>query len=291
MSISSFLSVGLPRVLLVIATSTAPARSRIPAKIERTFVGAAAWQVDEELGKRWQQISGRFIFQSSCLSCHQPASFTKAQWQEGLADFPDQDHEPLSREFSDLTAAFAYGRMVPDDASRLQSVGAFLASAAPSDTVGISSGPVDLLPQVGQRAPDFHISDTGGIQHSLDGYRRDQRALTLVFSRPHWCGPCGRQLVELRDDVDEFRAAGAQMLALHCEGSVEGTTQFARRRNLGFPLGNDGDLQVVTHDSMTSTYLIGPDGVSRARWLDRVHDRVSGATILTALNALNAGGR
>ena len=97
--------------------------------------------------------------------------------------------------------------------------------------------------------------------------------------------------MQLRDYVDDFRAAGAEMVALHCEGSVEGTEKFARRRHLGFPLGNDDELNVVSHYSVTSTYLIGPDGVIRARWLDRVHDRVSGASILAALNDLNAEGR
>ena len=159
MSTSNLLRVGLSLALLIVVASTAPAQSRTPAEIERTFVGAAAWQVDEELGKTWQQ---------------------------GLADFPDQNHEPLSKEFSDLTAAFAYGRMVPDDASRLQSVRAFLAAFAPSDTAGISDESVDLLPQVGQKAPDFHIADTDGVQHSLSSYMRDQRALILVFSRAHW---------------------------------------------------------------------------------------------------------
>jgi hypothetical protein len=42
---------------------------------------------------------------------------------------------------------------------------------------------------------------------------------------------------------------------------------------------------------VTSTYLIGPDGVIRARRLDRVHDRVSGATILAAVQDLNSEGR
>ncbi|MBT4096641.1 MAG: hypothetical protein HOM68_23655 [Gemmatimonadetes bacterium] len=186
MSTSNLRRIGLPQVLLMVAISVTPAQSRTPAEIERTFVGAAAWQVDEELGRTWQQITGRFIFQSSCLSCHQPASFTKAQWQEGLVDFPAEDHEPLSREFRDLTAAFAYGRMVPDNASRLQAVGAFLAASAPADTAGISDKAVDLLPQVGQKAPDFHIADTDGVEHSLSGYVRDQRALILVFSRAHW---------------------------------------------------------------------------------------------------------
>ena len=97
--------------------------------------------------------------------------------------------------------------------------------------------------------------------------------------------------MQLRDYVDDLREAGAELLALHCEGSTKGTERFARKQNLGFPLGNDGDLNVVPQYSVTSTYLIDREGVIRGRWLDRVHDRVGGATLLAAVRQLNRGGQ
>ncbi|MBT3341533.1 MAG: redoxin domain-containing protein [Gemmatimonadetes bacterium] len=93
--------------------------------------------------------------------------------------------------------------------------------------------------------------------------------------------------MQLRDHVDEFREENAEVLALHCEGSARGTRRLAQRMNLGYPLGNDDRLNVVGSYSVTSTYLIDAQGVVRARWFDRVHARVDGATILAALKEMN----
>ena len=61
---------------------------------------------------------------------------------------------------------------------------------------------------------------------------------------------------------------------------------LADKMNFGFPLANDDQLNVVDKYSVTSTYLIDSDGIIRARWLDRVHDRVDGVTVLKALKEL-----
>jgi len=159
------------------------------AKVEATFAGRAAWQADEELGRRWQEITGRFIFQRSCLSCHRagPVSYTRSVWKQTLSDFPDEGHQVLlTAEYDDLTAAFSYGKMMPDGRARAQALESFVMSRAPTDASDIKDEPVDLLPQVGQRAPDFSILDSEGVRRSLGDYIRDQRALILVFSRAHW---------------------------------------------------------------------------------------------------------
>ena len=137
-----------------------------------TFTGRAAWQVDEDLGRKWQEITGRFIFQRTCLPCHLrgPASFTRAEWHERLEEFPDEGHIALLPEqFRDLTAMFDYGRMVPDDRARYRSLQAFLARNAP-DVAAIGDttvDAVDLLPVVGQRAPDFSIMDADDQPRNL----------------------------------------------------------------------------------------------------------------------------
>lgn len=92
-----------------------------------------------------------------------------------------------------------------------------------------------------------------------------------------------RQLVRLQDYLSDFRAAGADVLAIHCEGSPRGTKLLADTRRFGFPLANDDRLNVVDKYSVTSTYLIDSKGVIRARWLDQIHKRVGGAAILEAL--------
>ena len=160
---------------------------------DEKFAGETAWQVDEMLGVKWQEITGRFIFQRACLSCHQqgPASFTKTEWKKKLKGFPDEGHVALLPEaFGDLTAMFSYGRMVANDRARYQSLAAFLLKHAPEKKVAVPEedlkDAVDLLPTVGQEAPNFSIVDTEGKKHTLKSYIQNKEALILVFSRAHW---------------------------------------------------------------------------------------------------------
>ena len=92
--------------------------------------------------------------------------------------------------------------------------------------------------------------------------------------------------MQLQKHVADYKAEQATVLAIHCEGSPKGTRMLADKMNFGFPLANDDQLNVVDKYSVTSTYLIDSDGIIRARWLDRVHDRVDGVTVLKALTEL-----
>jgi peroxiredoxin len=97
-----------------------------------------------------------------------------------------------------------------------------------------------------------------------------------------------RQLVKLQGHLGAYKTHNAAVLAIHCEGSPTGTEILASKMDFGFPLANDDRLNVVDKYSVTSTYLIDKDGFIRARWLDRVHDRVDGATVLEALKRLES---
>ncbi len=92
--------------------------------------------------------------------------------------------------------------------------------------------------------------------------------------------------MQLHNYLTDYRKEHANILAIHCEGSSKGTKILADRMNFGFPLANDDRLNVVDKYSVTSTYLIDSKGIIRARWLDRVHQRVDGASILEALKEL-----
>ena len=83
-----------------------------------------------------------------------------------------------------------------------------------------------------------------------------------------------------------YRKEGANVLAIHCEGSPKGSKILADRIDFGFPLANDDRLNVVDKYSVTSTYLIDSKGIIQARWLDRVHQRVDGISILEAVKKL-----
>ena len=150
-------------------------------------VEATAWQSDDELGAKWARITGRYIFQRTCLECHSggPAEYTRSQWSEKLADFPPDGHPELPRLYKDLTAVFAHRRMVPDEQGRQDSLQAFLLATAPTENSARSDDDVDLLPDVGDTAPDFTIKDVNGVELSLKKFK-GQRNVLLVFSRADW---------------------------------------------------------------------------------------------------------
>ena len=144
-----------------------------------------AWQTDRDLAMEWSKLTGRYIFQRACTSCHSwgPDHLDRQTWESYLSEFPD-NHEPdVKRDFGDLTAQFTPGRMVPDMDQRTDALTTFLLSSPVSDAAG--SGPWDGFPKVGELAPDFEIVDLAGRKHSLDVYRGKKR-LVLVFSRAHW---------------------------------------------------------------------------------------------------------
>ena len=85
---------------------------------------------------------------------------------------------------------FPYGRMTANSPARYQSLETFLIKRVPEDKVVVPdedvTGSVDLLPVVGQAAPDFSIIDSEGEERTLKSYIQNKKALILVFSRAHW---------------------------------------------------------------------------------------------------------
>ena len=92
--------------------------------------------------------------------------------------------------------------------------------------------------------------------------------------------------MQLQNQLTAFRKEQAEVLVIHCEGSPKGTKILADKMHFGFPLANDDRLNVVDKYSVTSTYLIDSEGIIRARWLDQIHQRVDGDSVLEALKEL-----
>ena len=92
--------------------------------------------------------------------------------------------------------------------------------------------------------------------------------------------------MQLNKKYDEFKALGAEVLAIHVECSPEGTRSTVRRSRIQFPMASDEHLRVVGNYSPTSTYLIDKKGIIRALWHDRIHDRVTPDKILAAIKQL-----
>ncbi|MCI0745252.1 MAG: hypothetical protein L0Y58_07595 [Verrucomicrobia subdivision 3 bacterium] len=157
---------------------------------EREAIPPAAWQRgDPALADKWKTITGRFIYQQACTECHSwgPDYWPRRKWEAYLKGFP-QNHQPDVRDrYKDLTAMFAPGKMVPNLAEERDALATFILSAAPPAELPKQrrDARFHTLPEVGQAAPNFAITDAQGRRLQLSDFK-DKRALVLVFSRAHW---------------------------------------------------------------------------------------------------------
>lgn len=174
-------------VFLVLRPASAQESDEIDARKAKILAGKTAWQADDKLRDKWMAITGRFIFHRACLDCHQEgtSAFTRQEWQRGLQGFPGPMHPQLPEFYSDLTAMFGYGRMVPDDSGRLDALTQFILQATSQNDSKKEYGEVNLFPAVGEAAPAFEIKDSKGLMFQLKSLQ-GKKNLVLVFSRAHW---------------------------------------------------------------------------------------------------------
>ena len=183
--------VPLARLGLTIAIVIAPAgASAEEAPRDASGLPAPAWQSDSALAERWRELTGRYIFQRACVDCHGfgPERLSRSEWETYLETFPAAHEPDVSRSYSDLTAQFLPGRMVPNDDQQTDALATFLLAAAPAirvegDAVAVTAW--NGLPRVGDPVPNFRLVDLAGREHTPADYRGSRR-LVLIFSRAHW---------------------------------------------------------------------------------------------------------
>ncbi len=96
-------------------------------------------------------------------------------------------------------------------------------------------------PDVGDPAPDFTLSGTGGTITLSE--RLKQHAVLLVFYPGDDTPVCTRQLCDYRDNLAVFADLGVDVLALNAQ-SLESHEKFAKKHDLPFPLLADTDRSV-----------------------------------------------
>src|SRR3954470_6043259 len=109
---------------------------------------------------------------------------------------------------------------------------------------------------VGDVAPDFELPGTGGRTYSLAEYRG--QPVVLVFYPGDNTPVCTEQLNRYTSDIDQFNAAGAQVLAISPQ-SVKSHEHFScSQGGFAFPLLADEDKTVGQ-----AYGIIGPVGFYR----------------------------
>ncbi|HLM17635.1 MAG TPA: peroxiredoxin [Acidimicrobiia bacterium] len=95
---------------------------------------------------------------------------------------------------------------------------------------------------VGDRAPEFTLSGTGGRTYSLADFRG--KPVVLVFYPGDDTPVCTKQLNTYNNELDEFTQVGAQVLAISAQ-DVASHEKFAGKHNFQFPLLADPDKTVA----------------------------------------------
>ena len=89
----------------------------------------------------------------------------------------------------------------------------------------------------GQEAPDFTLKDQDGNDVTLSSFRGSQNVV-LVFYPFTFTGVCEGELCSLRDDLSEFDAVKAQVLAVSCD-TRHAQKQWATQKGFTFPVLSD----------------------------------------------------
>lgn len=162
-----------------------------------------------------------------------------------------------------------------------------------------ASGIVKNAVQVGQKAPDFHLTNAAGKQVSLKKMLKDGPVI-LTFYRGSWCPFCNVQLAYLQQSLPDFKRYNATLVALSPQ-LPDSSLTLKERKKLSYEVLTDpsakvaGDYKVlykVTPEvqsdlskmvgfenyynqdkgyyelPLAATYLIGKDGIVKYAYLD-----------------------
>ena len=128
-------------------------------------------------------------------------------------------------------------KFTAEDRATMARAGADLARALPDPGI-----------KVGEIAPDFALPDAHGNTVRLADLLKNG-PVVLVFYRGAWCPYCNLQLKAFRDALPQFKAAGAQLVAVTPQKPDRSLEQF-KTEPPGFPVLSD-----LTSDTMKAYKL------------------------------------
>ena len=125
--------------------------------------------------------------------------------------------------------------------------------------------------RAGDPAPDFTLPDTHGTPVHLADLRGEP--VLLVFFPFAFSGICTGELCELRDNIEDFEAAGVRLLAVSTD-PVFTLKAWQEQEGYGFDLLSDfwppgavadayGVFDPTSGHALRGTFLIDADGIVR----------------------------
>lgn len=179
-----------------------------------------------------------------------------------------------------------------------------------------NSGIIENAKNVGDKAPDFTLLNASGKQVSLADYLK-KGPVVLTWYRGSWCPYCNLTLKRLQEELPNFTAQGAHLLALTPELS-DSSLSTKEKKELTFEVLSDirnevgreygivyqlspdvaksyqggFDLHAYNDDEsdelpLAATYIIGTDGIIKYAFLDAEYrNRAEPSEIIEVLKTL-----
>ncbi|MFO1444995.1 thiol-disulfide oxidoreductase ResA [Bacillus sp. Bva_UNVM-123] len=113
---------------------------------------------------------------------------------------------------------------------------------------------------IGDKAPDFLLSDINGNKHQLSEY--EGKGVFLNFWGT-WCKPCEREMPYMNNQYKGYKDQGVEILAINVGEPDFSINKFVEKHKLVFPILKDTNRDVMTLyniNPLPTTMLIDPSG-------------------------------
>jgi thioredoxin-dependent peroxiredoxin len=200
-------------------------------------------------------------------------------------------------------------RISPRTAGRIMEVGglparslsdshAFVMREAARHARGVADEVISPRPRVGERAPDFTLPGPNGAQLALADLLK-QGVLVLYFYPKDQTPGCTMEACAFRDSMDEFVAAGAQVVGISRD-DLDSHARFAARHKLPFLLLSDVSGEVHARYGVGKklalipervTFVVDRNGIVRHVFTSMVRMRAHVDESLAIVRQLSAPGR
>jgi peroxiredoxin len=118
-----------------------------------------------------------------------------------------------------------------------------------------------LGPQVGEKVPDFSLTDQRGKQQTLQALMGPQGAMIVFYRSADWCPYCKTQLLGLQSQYDTLRKDGLGVVGISYD-SQEVLAAFSDQHGITFPLLSDVGSATIKRYGILNTVAeegLGPN--------------------------------
>src|SRR5271166_1166120 len=141
-------------------------------------------------------------------------------------------------------------------------------------------------PRIGAPAPGFSLKTIDGRTVTLESFRGKTLVVNVWAT---WCPPCREEMPDLISTYGKLSPNGVEFLGVDTTEEASIVQAYAIAKSVPYPLAIDTDKQFESAYDVQyfpTTYVIDPQGVLRARYID-----VIAPAQLVTLTAAAAQGR